>query len=108
MKAYREYNLSPETLWNMVLPEVTFIEFRLPPELEERRCKELAHLKRTIMYIALDGGGKHRALKAVYQYNRNMNEILAGLFEPVRDDFQVNVPVQPKRTLALAAKQSEE
>ena len=97
MKAYREYSLSPETLWKMVLPEVTFIEEVIPAEfsdIEERYKAELAKLKRGIMQIANDGGGKHRALKAVYQYNRNVNEILAGLLEPVRDDFQVNVPVK--------------
>lgn len=95
MKAYREYNLSPETLWKMVVSEVGFpSEFFLYGEHKDKADRELAQLKRTIMQIANNGGGKYKAMQVVMEYNKAMNEILAEVFEPVRDDFQVNVPVK--------------
>ena len=81
-------------LWNSIKDEVFLTdEFNLSEELKCKADKYLHALKIKVWRISLAKGNQDDALKIVYGYNKAINDLLANVIEPKREDFEQNIPV---------------
>ena len=81
-------------LWNSIKDEVCLTdEFNLSEELKCKADKYLHALKLKVWRISLAKGNQDDALKIVYGYNKAVNDLLANVIEPKREDFIENLPV---------------
>lgn len=101
-------------LWQSVMTDVVFVsEFNLSEDYLAKANKYLASLKRRIMNIAYANENFESAFieaqQLVFKYNVAINNLLAEVFEPIRNDFELNVsasnlvPVVPVKVESIEA-----
>lgn len=94
MNTIMKTNIDPVELWKLLIDDVLFYrEFNLMGDNKEKADKELATLKRNVMKVANGGGNRTDALPIVYEYNKAITDIVAGVMEPERGDFSKSEPV---------------
>lgn len=80
-------------LWESIKSEVNFTdEFNLEGELQQKADELLHAMKIQVWRISLAKGSKDEALKIVFAYNKEVNDLLAERMEPARADFEENKP----------------
>lgn len=88
-------NIAPEELWKLVIDEVFFTsKFNLSGNEKIVADKCLAQLKRNIMTCAYSGGDRNEAVRFVYVYNQQINDLLADVFDQKDSGFVANEPVR--------------
>ena len=80
-------------LWGSVKDEVYLPnDFNLEGELKCKADLYLHALKLKVWRLSLAKGNQDDALKIVCGYNKAMNDLLANVMEPAREDFIENSP----------------